>query len=377
MGPGPPVPTTFAPYVYPPVLAFAMVPLLTLPTEIARMVWYGMSFAAVLLTALLLARLFVGRGLMSFLIVATLLQYFQPVRRNLALAQVDVLALGLLALGLAAFVRRRDVWAGIAVASAVALKPFLGFVVLYFLWKRAYRAAVATVLTAGLLVGGSLIVLGPATIVDYITATSYWSSPQFAVTIANQSPSGMLLRAFTDLHGQAKIANLSWLVLPLRAIVSVLSVAILAYVISRDRSLPPATLAAEYGLTLVAMLFVSPLGEDLHYVYAAIVLLASAAIVYRGWRHGRTMRLVGVGLLATYGIFLFPMHRLLERDGPFYGLCAIAVVGTLPLLVEAQRRRQASSDPSPILPPSPDAAPTAHAVPATPPAVPAAPGPGV
>jgi alpha-1,2-mannosyltransferase len=344
MGDQRPQPTPHSPYVYPPPLAIAFLPLLSLPESLATKLWYAIGFVAVLASGWVLSRLLFGRSPLAFLIVATVLVYFQPIRRNLSFAQADTVTLCFLVLGLAAFVARRDVRAGLAVAGAIAIKPFLGFVLLYFLWKRAYRAVVVASVVAGALILGSLVALGPDTVRDYVATTMYWSSPQSASTIANQSASGILLRGLTSLNGPARIAEAAWLVVPLRGIITGLTVGLLAWAVRRERRLPSLTLAAEYGLTLVAMVFVSPLGEDLHYVYAAIVLLAAAALVYHARVRSPAILAVGVGVAALYGVFLYPLHTLPTRDGPFYGLCAIGLLGAFVVRV-AQRSAVACTVP--------------------------------
>ena len=334
-------PTAYGPYIYPPPLGMLWMPLVMLPASVASLVWFSVAFLAVLLTAFVLVRLLLDGDSLAFLLVSVLLIYFQPIRRNLSLEQVDTVTLALLALGLAAYVGRRDTLAGLAIAGAIVVKPFLAFVLLFFLWKRSYRVIGVAALASGLLIGASFAALGLDTLRDYLVATSYWASPQFAATFINQSPNGMLIRAFTTLDGHARIADLPWLVLPLRLVVSALTIGVLAYAISRDRRLPPATVAAEYGLTLIAMVFVSPLGEDLHYVYAVIGLLAAAVLTYQAWLQRAPMRWLGVGVVALYLVFLYPMHLLFDWDGPFYALCLTALVVTAVVLTDARWRRQA------------------------------------
>jgi hypothetical protein len=328
------------PYVYPPVLAIVLIPLLALPRETAIYICFLAGFLAVMVAAFVLARLLVGRSLTGFLLVAMLMVYFQPIRRNFWFAQVDTVVLGFLVLGLAAFAARRDLLAGLLVACGVAIKPFAGFVVLYFLWKRSYRAAAATVLASALLVGGSLLALGPHTVLDYIAGTTYWAGSQAGSTIANQSPSGMLLRAFTSNNGPPDIADLPWLVLPLRILVAVMVVGALSRLVSRERRLHAPTLVAEYGLMLLGMIVVSPLGEDLHFVYFAVPLLGCGMLLYRTWDRSWQTRLIGASLVLTYGVFLYPMHTLLTQDGPFVALCALTVVCTLAVLRDVRRRPQ-------------------------------------
>jgi len=337
------------PYVYPPLLAMVLIPLLALPRDVATYLCYVVGFVAVLATAAMLARFLLGRSLTGFLVIATLMLYFQPIRRNFFFAQVDTVVLALMVLGLLLLTQRRDAWAGLAVAVGVAIKPFAGFVLLYFLWKRAYRAAAALLIGSGLLVGVPLLALGWHTVGEYLAGTSWWVGPQAASTIANQSPSGMLLRAFTSLNGPPDIAEMPWLVLPLRAVVIVGVVAALMWLVSRERDLPSRSTVAEYGAMMAGMILVSPLGEDLHFVYLAVPLLATGLLCAAWWRESLLVQVAGVTVLVLYVVFLTSLHHTMPWDGPFVALCAVAFVGGVALGYDARRRRMARASESPIL----------------------------
>lgn len=346
-----PSPTNSPPYVYPPPLAMLMLPLTALPIQAAALVWYSVSFLAVLVTSFVLARLFLGRSLLTFMVVAVLMLFFQPVRRNLSLGQVDVVTLCFIALGFMAFVRRRPNLCGLALAGAITIKPFLGFALLYFLWKREYRACFVAVLAGGALVGGSFLVMGFETLREYLVASRYRTSPQFAVTMVNQSPNAMLLRAFTTMQGTPRVADLPGLVAPLHLLVALTSVAVLGVLVTRARDLPIQTLAAELGLVLVLMLFVSPLGEDIHYVYLAIAVTAGLVSLGRFADGDWAVRAVGVAWALVLIVFLYPMHRLLQYDGPFFVLCAVAAISALSVWLQTSRRVTAGA---PSFPPAAD-----------------------
>jgi hypothetical protein len=331
-------------YVYPPPLALLLVPLLALPDRAIAQIWYVVECLALLVTAWMLARLLHGPGLLAFLTVALLLVLFQPIRRNLWLGQADVLTLAFVTLALGAFVARHDARAGLAVAGAVAIKPFVGFVVLYLIWKRAYRAAAIAVVLSAVFVGGSLLLLGPQTVLDYIEGMSYWTSPQSTAATVNQAASGMLIRAFTSLNGPARIAVLPWLVLPARMVLTLATVGLLAYVVSRERALAAPRLVTEYGLLLVAMVFISPYGEDLHFVFCVIGLLASAVLMYQDRDQNQAARLTGAGVVAVYLIFLLPLYPWIVWDAYFYLLCAMLLVVALAVIVDTRCQARSSRE---------------------------------
>ena len=131
-------PTRFAPFVYPPPLAFAIVPLALLPLAVANAVFFGLGIAATLL------------GL-------RLLGVQDKVCYALAFSSVPVLAApsngsisAFLFLGVAAAWRYRDrVWPAAAlVAAVVVAKLFLWPVWLWLVWTRRYRAALLSAVLA-------------------------------------------------------------------------------------------------------------------------------------------------------------------------------------------------------------------------------------
>ena len=75
------------------------------------------------------------------LIGGVLIGLLHPIRAELGLGQADFLVLLLMTFTLGAFVRGHDTRAGLWLALATAFKPTVGFLVLWFLWKRSYRAA--------------------------------------------------------------------------------------------------------------------------------------------------------------------------------------------------------------------------------------------
>jgi hypothetical protein len=95
--------------------------------------------------------------------------------------------------------------------------------------------------------------------------------------------------------------------------------------------------------------FVSPLGEDLHQVYAAVGLVAAAVLAYQAWRRRHPMRRLSVAIVVLYLAYLYPMHTLFDWDGPFLELCAAGVLMGAAVLTDAQRRRQTAALPDSII----------------------------
>ncbi|MCC6174685.1 MAG: DUF2029 domain-containing protein [Chloroflexi bacterium] len=329
-------PTDVAPYVYPPFLALVLLPIAALPYTLGRLVWFTIAFGSIVGVGLVLAgfarprstpaRFGLGLGL------AVLIAVSYPSRRVLVFGQVDTLALLLLVVGLAAFAVRRDLVTAIVIGIAIAIKPFLGAIVLLLLWKRAYRAAFLSCVVGGVLVLASFAPLGIAALVDYRAVAVYWSGPAFAASPLNQSPYGVLLRSFTPTAFTTPILDAPMLVPVLRTVVVLLVLGVLAMLVAPTRSVRPTRLALEWGLTLAGMLLVNPLAEDIHLTYLTVALVSVGLSLASVPRPRRVRLALGLGLLGVYGLFLTPsLHEFLRYDVPFLGLCGAASLTALAL----------------------------------------------
>src|SRR5439155_23959005 len=87
--------------------------------------------------------------------------------------------------------------AALWLALAIAIKPAAGFLILFFFWKRAYRAGMLAGALAAALIAAPFVLLGARAAADGIAVATYWSSPTFAVSPIHQAPYGLLLRLFT------------------------------------------------------------------------------------------------------------------------------------------------------------------------------------
>jgi hypothetical protein len=231
---------------------------------------------------------------------------FHASRAQLRLGQSDFLILLLMALTLAASARGQDGRAGVWLALATALKPTVGFLVLWFLWKRAYRAAAAFGALSAVLFVVPLAVFGPGLLVDFIGAAQYFSGPVFAVTPINQSPYGLLLRMFTVNPFTVPIVDAPLLADIVRYTIAAAMLFTLTRTVSRSRSVSVTQLALEYGLFTTAMLVVGPLSEDIHYVYLLIPIAATAAALVAKFKLSRMPIALGAGLIATYAYLSVP-----------------------------------------------------------------------
>jgi alpha-1,2-mannosyltransferase len=322
-------------FLYPPAFAIAMVPATFLSLETGFAIWLGTLFAALFAaTWVAVGTLFPQSRLQLLkvvLVAAAAAAFFQPVRTALITGQVDILILLLLALALRSFVQRKDGRTALLLAVAITIKPTIGFLVLFLLWKRAYRAAVVCSVVAGVLLLAPFALTGGLSAVwDYIAVSAYASSAGFDVSPINQSPFGMLLRLFT-----ANAYTVPFLVAPViptigRIIISVGTLAALARLVRRSRSFAVTDQALEYSLVIIGLLVAGPLSEAGHYSYLLVPVAAIAAAILHTPSRARTRLAFAGCLVLLYGYLSLP--SLTPMDCVFFEFWQAPVAGTKVLL---------------------------------------------
>src|SRR5580698_3886333 len=119
--------------------ALAVAPWSSLPPLEAKHQWLILNLVLLLLTAVLLVRI---TNLGWERVALPMFLAFIPLRDNFLLGQMHVLVLFLLTLGAWLFFRDSGFLSGISLAMAAALKIFPGLFLIYFAWKRQWRAAI-------------------------------------------------------------------------------------------------------------------------------------------------------------------------------------------------------------------------------------------
>jgi hypothetical protein len=317
------------PYVYPPAFALAFSPLALLPERAASMVWFTFVFGCLMGTVWLLTTGLVpiapSYRLATALGSASVVVLFQPARSSLWCAQADIVLLLLVVLSLVAFVRGHDGRTGVLLGVAMAVKPFLGFLLLFLLWKRAYRAGATAIGVASALFVVPALMLGAGTLADFVQAAAYWSSSSFAVSPINQSPYGLSLRLLTANAYTVPIVDSPMLAGIVRVATVVVALLVLARSVGRSRSEDVGVLSLEYGLAIVAMLFVAPLAQDIYYLYLLVSFAAVALALKRGRAWSMPSVLLGAGAVVAYLYLSLPSLRLTAMG--FYAFYAGPISG--------------------------------------------------
>lgn len=174
---GPYAPQLQGLYLYPPFFAVAMTPFAAAFDDyrVANWAWAALGATLAVVAVLLVAqRERIGVGRERLLLVGAAFA-FPAVVGELALGNVHLLLLGLIgiawwALGRADAGRHRwSLVAGILVGVATLIKIFPAMLILWFLLRRRWSAAVASVVTMGVLMLATLPLVGFGSWLDYPT----------------------------------------------------------------------------------------------------------------------------------------------------------------------------------------------------------------
>lgn len=298
-------------YVYPPPFALALVPLTLVPFQAALALWTALSIVCFVLTIVLLVKLNPPRNWLHwtaiFIICCALIGLF---RDEIKIGQVDILLTFFAASSFFAYARNRPVLAGVLLALACVVKPFFGVLLFYYVWKRAYRAAISCLLTGLACFGLSLAFLGWQINLEWLQVARDLSQPPYTAARVEISFQSFLLRLIASFHPAPPWNTLATWPATLGAVVLAAVVCALTLRLVHRRPAQAERLNLEVALWVVGMLLAFPIIEDIHVtaLVISLVLLATSVLTLR------TSRQAGRGLILLTGVtFLYFMNPLLPR----------------------------------------------------------------
>ncbi|MFQ5429599.1 MAG: glycosyltransferase family 87 protein [Phycisphaerae bacterium] len=294
----------------------------------------------------------------------------RPVISDIQHGNLNIFMVIWLALAWAMYVRQRDLWAGLFVALAIVTKLTPALVLVYFVYKRAWRVCLGAGL--GLVV---LCVVLPGAALGFERALTFWQgwyamlvrpfAEQGYVTldIANQSLGGVALRLLSnagvlDIEEMGATAlfsaGMERMARPASALGRLLRPAIAAGVLaalgglcrSRTASRRDPRLLLEYGLVLLAMLLLSERTWKHHATTLPIVYLGVWMVLtcvdfsdrFRAWFVAGLVVQLFLLVGSTAGLLTDAVAELLLDGGVFCWGLVLCFVQTGVLLVAAHRR---------------------------------------
>jgi len=222
--------------------------------------------------------------------------------RSLQLGQVNIVLFALIVSAVWLMARDRSVLAGALLGVAALVKPHLGLLWIYLLWKRQWKAAGSCVVTVLILTGGALVSLGIEPFHTYVFDVLPKISGGQAY-IANQSVYGVLARVFVSdpayLFADRLMESHFW--------IDMLSLAAgLAIIVLTFRAIPrdgrsSETISLEFAAVICALLLANKIATIHHFTWVWLAVPAYATAALRGAarppRNEIIAFVVGVGLL--------------------------------------------------------------------------------
>ncbi len=271
---------TKPPYLYPPLLAIALVPFTNFSFGAAYRVWVLVQQIFFVLAVLLLARNLAWLGRAALPAVILLAGNFYPLYQNVDVGQINLLILLTLCASLFFWRREQFFWAGVMIALGAMLKVspvlLLGLFVLQRQWRAVWGFTLATLVMLALFVA----VVGLETVTSFVTVSLGSNIPQLIGWINNASLAAFFFRVT---HG----IGLAFLERPLWYASIALILGALLVISYKKRAAASLEFALLYSAWVVASILVAPITWEHHLVVLLLplgILLCALAALERS-RH--------------------------------------------------------------------------------------------
>ena len=309
---------TFLPHPtpIPPTAGILLLPLTWLPYSTAALLWFAGCLGLLSFALRLLARVVevsVPGWLIPVLTVA--LASWQPVFEDLSWGQVNIIMLTLLTGMVLCFRRGSDRLAGVLLALALLLKPIAWPVVLILMTRRRWQAMVGLAITGAATGMATIVLVGPVSVVRYLTYVLPVATQYYARDVANLSLSTFPIRLLLgaefppgpdpQLHF-APLVNSPALAVALRIVVIcvVVAVSVLA-----TRHL---TFESALGCSICLSIVASPTAWP-HYLTLELLPIAILIAFLRRQFWPRTATLNTFGLMLLLAVPYGPWEHLVLR----------------------------------------------------------------
>jgi hypothetical protein len=301
-------------YPYPPFFAELLIPIVLLGDVSARYIWLLASAACVVGAIVLLLRGFDYKISWPWImLVIGVVGASHIIRNDLYHGQVNLLLVFLITLGLYLATQERKVLAGIVLGIPIVIKPFLGVLFLYFLWRREWKTAGSIALTSGGLLILSftplILSIGFPAVQNWMEISAYYSSHAIAARPDNYSFNGLLLRLFSANFFTKPLleSNMLLNVLSIGIIGASLVTFVLAAPAKRRASshgpVAPSLVLGEVGLLMSLSMMFGPMTEQDHLLMLAPGLVGVIFLVSHYQHTPSTYRKLWYGVATVWVCF--------------------------------------------------------------------------
>ncbi len=292
---------------HPPFDAVVFVPLTLLPYDVAALLWSALSVLLYLFSGYVLLReleLVLARHWLVLLTGLALCWY--PFQVHIALGQWSILVTACLILVWLLLRRRRVYLAGLLLGMAGLIKLFPGFLLLYLLSRRHWRAAGAMLLT--LAAGGllTLAVVGADDVIRFFQQVAPGNTAVSGPSAVNYALTGFFSCLFVDgpevrpLVVAPQVAAL---------VIAGSTIGLVGAFVYQARRAPvtPRGEDTAYALAVLTMLLVSPIT----WLHTFPLLALPCGLLVQDWLRGPHRSLARLSLLAlTWVVFSLPYIQL-------------------------------------------------------------------
>ena len=329
-------------YQYPPAFALAMlVPLSVFGPDLLRWIWSAFVAASLGAALVLLFRAFGPPVAWRWTVLAVgLLGLSRLVRSEIYHGQADLPLLLLIVQSLLWLRSGRHIAVGCALGVCAVVKPFLGILAVWLIWRGNRRAGLTALVVSGGLFVLALAVLGSGAATAFWgwrEETSYIISPSYIAFLDNNAVFGLLARLFAD----QQFAE-PWMVSPTLRLAAEICVGLLFFAVfaaavpfSRPSFDSPGSdgrlLLVEAGIALGLALIFGPLMEGSHVMFFLPIMVAVGRIAVDPAHRGDRAWLwaaVWWGFVAVQAFMPVATFMTVDASVPDSRLSALAVLTT-------------------------------------------------
>jgi Glycosyltransferase family 87 len=307
----------YFPYLYPPVLAFLLIPFLFVPYGVALFLWFFLNVFALYLSGWLILKSSENQSISFSQLGIALLLFAAPLQSNFLNGQVNTLVL-LLCLSFFYFgSTSRKLIAGFCLALAIVIKVMPIVLLGFLLFRKRFKELLYTLLFI------TVLALLPAFIVQGQILDLYASFVNTMLQYGNQPVHFEEDKKFFSLEAFLVYADLDIFAPKWFSRLFVVA-AIAALELFRMIKRVEDSSFVYFSLYLITPLLISPLSEIHHFIFClpAAILSLSASFLSRK---------NGLPFLMMFWIFFFTGH--LFEEGPFYFLSLVSLLIFLSLRI--------------------------------------------
>ena len=326
---------------YPPLLAQLLIPLArTFDIIWATRIWFAISVAAWLSLLAVLARFLPPEQRFTYWLLAAC---FVPVFEALRIGQVTVFLLVLIGFAWVAVKKDRPALAGLLIALAAWIKIYPALILVYFLWKRNWRAFWGGVIGGIGLALFQIAISGIGIFIDFFRSLLVTAGEGGAYHMwKNNSILGFASKLFqTNMRVEPFLVNPTLFTLT-RLGLSLLVVAVLLFLTLRSKPHRGSLRSddrfdLEYALAVLTMLLLSPwmYTDSMSPVFITFFIL---------WYRGGGLR-INLCLLVA-GVLIFANYLLIWQPGDAFnalllslGFYALALIWVINVVLLARDRQ--------------------------------------